>query len=84
MLILIGTVPTAYALNRSMGAEDTVIFRSLSETTAEAIGRYVPAGAPAPSAQPRDDLTAYVRDRQIKPETLPALRGVAMEIAADV
>ena len=84
MLILIGTVPTAYALNRSMDAQDTVIFRSLSETTAEAIGRYVPPGAPAPSAQPRDDLTAYVRDRQMKPETLPALRGVALEIAADV
>ncbi len=83
MLILIGTVPTAYALNRSMDAQDTVVFRSLSETTAEAIARYVPAGAPS-SARPRDDLTAYVRDRQIKPETLPALRGVALDIATDV
>jgi PiT family inorganic phosphate transporter len=83
MLILIGTVPTAYALNRSMDAQDTAVFRALSESTAAAIGRYVPAGA-TPSANGRDDLTAYVRSREIKPETLPALRAVAVEIATDV
>lgn len=83
MLILIGTVPTAYALNRSMDAQDTVIFRSLSESTAEALGRYVPAGAPA-TTRGRDDLAAFVRDRIVRPETLPALRAVAVEIAADV
>lgn len=83
MLILIGTVPTAYALNRSMDTQDTVIFRSLSESTAEALGRYVPAGAPV-DVRGRDDLATFVRDRIVRPETLPALRAVAVEIASDV
>ena len=41
MLILIGTVPTAYALNHAVTAKETQDFVAVSEQTAAMLGRYV-------------------------------------------
>ena len=83
MLILIGTVPTAYALNHAVRTKETQDFVAVSERTAGMLGRYV-----SPSAvvgDPREEVTDYVRTRSFKPETLLALRdmvgGIGTEMA---
>ena len=72
MLILIGVVPTAYALNHAVSAKDTQDFIAVSRATVQVFDRYV-----SPTAivgDPRDDVTDYVRTREFKPNTMLALR----------
>jgi PiT family inorganic phosphate transporter len=83
MLILIGTVPTTYALNHAVTARQTQDFIAVSEQTANMLNKYV-----APSAvtgDPREDVTEYIRTREFKPNTMPALRelvnGIGTEMA---
>src|SRR3984957_8986864 len=46
MLILIGTVPTTYALNHAVSARETQDFIAVSRTAADTLNKYVP---PAPA-----------------------------------
>ena len=83
MLILIGTVPTAFALNRAVTPDQTQVFVAVSRQAADAFGHYVPAGAPA-SVDARKEVTDFVRTREIAPNTLPAMQALAMSIGAEV
>src|SRR5580700_4460297 len=62
MLILIGTVPTAYALNRTMHEEDVDRFVAVSTQAQVALGHY--AKGPAP-ADPHAGTVEIVRLRSI-------------------
>ncbi len=46
MLILIGTVPTAYALNHAMGFKEVTTFSAISEQAERVFAAHAPAGAP--------------------------------------
>ena len=85
MLILIGTVPTAYALNRAVPASYTAEFHANS-TAARAVldGGPAPAAVavatPGAASQPlagaaeaRKAVTTYIADKQFAPATVPAL-----------
>jgi PiT family inorganic phosphate transporter len=78
MLILIGTVPTAYALNRAIPASEVAAF---VETTgkAQVAVRSVTAGGAAP-AEPLEAVETYLQTRDLKPDTLPALAAVIGDI----
>jgi PiT family inorganic phosphate transporter len=81
MLILIGTVPTAYALNRTMHEHDVTAFVSVSAQAQAAFGRYGSGTAPA---DPHAAVLEMVRDRSVGPQSLPALGALAGSIAAQV
>ncbi len=83
MLILVGTVPTAYALNRAVTPGDVQDFIAVSAQASDAIGHYAPADA-APIADARADVTDYVRTRTLAPETMPALAKMVRDIATDL
>ena len=83
MLILIGTVPTTYALNHAVTAGQTQDFIAVSTQTADTLNKYV-----VPSAaigDPREDVTDYIRTKEFKPNTMLALRelvnGIGTEMA---
>jgi inorganic phosphate transporter, PiT family len=82
MLILIGTVPTAYALNKAVTPADTQTFLAVAQQTSATLAKYT-NGAP-PSANPRADVEAYVRTHQLTPATVPALRQLTELIAHQV
>jgi PiT family inorganic phosphate transporter len=82
MLILIGTVPTAYALNRAMHEQDVGAFVAVSAQAQTALARYGSGGA-AP-ADPHAAVLAMVRDRSVNPQSLPALGALAGAIAQQV
>lgn len=91
MLILIGIVPTAYALNRAVAPQDVAEFRAISAATAASLTKDLPPAPPvetdpqaAPAGTARAALTVYVRDHKLVPETVPALAQVARELAAMV
>jgi inorganic phosphate transporter, PiT family len=83
MLILIGTVPTTYALNHAVTARQTQDFVAVSQQTAETLNKYVVASAV--TGDPREDVTEYIRTREFKPNTMLALRelvnGIGTEMA---
>jgi PiT family inorganic phosphate transporter len=81
MLILIGTVPTAYALNRTMHEQDVAAFVAVSAQAQEAFDRYGTGAAPA---DPHGAVLGMVRDRAVSPQSLPALGKLAGAIAAQV
>ena len=83
MLILIGTVPTVYALNRTSDAPTPAAFVMATQALDRALADKAP-NALAFAGDPRLAITDYVRDRELSPETIPALRKLAGEIAAQV
>ncbi len=82
MLILVGTVPTAYALNHALPASYTQDFVAVSTQSAETLGHY--AGSPTYAGDARADVGAYVRSRTITPATVPALEHFIQDIGHDM
>ena len=81
MLILVGTVPMAYALNRAMPAGQTAQFVAMAQATQAALTRAAPQ---EPSPDPRATLSEYVRTRAVTPQVLPALASLAGSIGEQV
>jgi len=83
MLILIGTVPTAYAVNHAVTAQQTQDFVAVSTQTAETLGHYVSPAAVVGDS--RDEMTEYIRTRDFTPNTMLAMRelvnGIGTEMA---
>jgi PiT family inorganic phosphate transporter len=82
MLILIGVVPAAYALNRAMPADQVAQFRAIAHVSVESLRGQQP-GAAVPS-DPRGAVTAFVRSHRMAPETLQGLAGLIESISNDV
>ncbi len=83
MLILIGTVPTTYALNHAVTAPESQDFIAVSQQTAATLDKYVQPSASIGDA--REELTDYIRTKEFKPNTMLALRemvnGIGTELA---
>jgi PiT family inorganic phosphate transporter len=82
MLILIGTVPTAYALNRSMPASQMEEFRLNSEAAAAVVRRK--AEGHNIIGDPRPAVSGYVSRRTINEGTYPSLSVLIQDIARQV
>jgi PiT family inorganic phosphate transporter len=81
MLILIGTVPTAYALNRTMHEQDVNTFMAASAQAHTALSHYAVDAAPA---DPRAAALELVRTRKATPEGVAALGALTDTIGAEV
>jgi PiT family inorganic phosphate transporter len=78
MLILIGTVPTAYALNHAITYRDSQDFIAVSQQSANVLSGYVSSNATV--GDPRDEVTNYIRSKQFTPNTMLALRTMVDDI----
>jgi inorganic phosphate transporter, PiT family len=81
MLILIGTVPIAYALNRAMPASQLVPYVAIATTTQHSLEKYATQAAPA---DPGGTLSAYIRTHSWNASVVPALTTVIGSIADEV
>ena len=82
MLILIGTVPTAYALNRAMPASQFDDFQKVSLAASQAI-QQKGAGFDV-LGDPRPAVTLYVSQRKLNEGTYPSLSVLVKDIAEQV
>jgi PiT family inorganic phosphate transporter len=83
MLILIGTVPTAYALNHAVTANDIQEFIAASEQAGHILDRHVDKSAIlGPDA--REEVTDYIRTKQLQPDTILALRELVEDLNHEV
>jgi PiT family inorganic phosphate transporter len=81
MLILIGTVPTAYALNHAIGADRVPVFHQAAQRAEDVLAKHGGAGE---SADSRKDVTDAIRERVVTPQSLPALRLLIADISRQV
>jgi PiT family inorganic phosphate transporter len=82
MLILIGTVPTAYALNHAVGYSQVQDFIAVSEQAATVMSAHVDSNAVIDD--PRADLTEYLQTKKQTPTTILAERQMILEIEHEV
>jgi inorganic phosphate transporter, PiT family len=82
MLILIGTVPTTYALNRALPPDRIAEFHAASTAAAGVIGRQ--AAGYTMQGDPRPVVTLYVSHRKLEEGTYPALAVLVGEIGDEV
>jgi inorganic phosphate transporter, PiT family len=82
MLILIGTVPTAYALNRAMPDSQLAQFRTTSQAAASII-EHQAAGYNV-IGDPRPKVTEYVAARKLNEGTYPSLAVLVADISKQV
>lgn len=82
MLILIGTVPTAYALNRALPENAVIEFQQTAQAAAKVVeskaAGYTVLGNPRPA------VTAYVAQHQINEGTYPSLAALLRDISKQV
>ncbi len=82
MLILIGTVPTAYALNRAMPDSQLQTFASRSLAASAVIGQK--AAGYNVLGNPRSAVTAYVASHALNEGTYPSLAVLVRDISDQV
>jgi inorganic phosphate transporter, PiT family len=82
MLILIGTVPTAYALNRAL--PDSQIQQFVTNSTAASKVIDGKAAGYSVMGNPRPAVTNYVAEHQINEGTFPSLAVLVRDIASQV
>lgn len=78
MLILIGTVPTVYALNRAIDSNYTPAFVEISQQAERVLDGHT-HGQPPP-ADSREEIGRYLRSRRLMPDTIPAVRSLSVEV----
>jgi PiT family inorganic phosphate transporter len=83
MLILIGTVPTAYALNHAVSAKESQDFIAVSQVASTTLGHYADANVTV-SGDGREEVTAYVRSRELQPATVPGMQKLVAAIGHDM
>ena len=81
MLILVGTVPISYALNRAMPDSEMVKFAAVAQVTQQSLHDTVPGAAPT---DPRKTLSDYLRTKEYTPQVVPALAAVTQSIGEQV
>ena len=82
MLILIGTVPTAYALNHAVTAQQTQDFVAVSQQAADMLSTYVTPDAVV--GDPRDEVTDLHSHQEFTPNTMLALRDMVNDIGTEM
>jgi PiT family inorganic phosphate transporter len=82
MHILIGTVPTAYALNHAVGYSQVQNFAAISQQAEQVFNHYVSPNAVISDA--RTELTDYIRTKEFNPNTMLAARQMTEEVENEV
>jgi PiT family inorganic phosphate transporter len=82
MLILIGTVPTAYAVNHAVTYQQTQDFVAVSTQTANMLTNYISPNAIIGDS--RDEVTDYIRTKNFTPNTMLALRELVNGIGTEM
>ena len=78
MLILVGTVPTAYALNHAVGTREVQDFAAVSTQVAGVLSNYVDPSAVPSTAEPV--LEGFVSTKKYEPNVIPALQQMVTDI----
>jgi inorganic phosphate transporter, PiT family len=83
MLILIGTVPTAYALNHAVTAGEVQQFIVVSDNAGKVLDAHVDKTGLL-GADARATVTDYIRTKNLQPDTILALRELVEDLSHEI
>ena len=83
MLILIGTVPTAYALNHAVPTSGVQAFVTASQQADQVINKHVGPDAIL-GADARDEVTHFIATKTLQPDTMIALRELVNDLSYQI
>ncbi len=83
MLILIGTVPTAYALNHAVSTRDVQAFITSSDQAGHILDQHIDKTGLL-GADARSEVTSYIATKQLQPDTILALRELVEDLNHEV
>ena len=78
MLILVGTVPTAYALNHTVNASQIQTFIAVSQHVISTVGNYVDPNVTVADSGP--ELESFISTHKFSPSTMLALQEIVGDI----
>jgi PiT family inorganic phosphate transporter len=81
MLILIGTVPTAYALNRALPDSEVQTFQAVTQQVTGTLAKYT-GGATVPDE--RAAVSEYIKHHELTPEALAGVSRLTQDIQDQV
>lgn len=81
MLILIGLVPLAYSLNKTLDEKHLQSFQSLSQQTAVILHQQANNMS---YEQSRQEITTYIQTKQVTATTIPALATLTSHLGQDM
>ena len=84
MLILIGVVPTAFALNRTPDANYLQTYKTASASAGNALGDYIKPGITVAPGEAKARVAEAVRTRTWTDETTPALKQLIEQTSGEV
>jgi len=84
MLILIGTVPMAYALDRAVPAAQVQNFVGISQQASQIMADRTVSSQPTIEQDVRPHVTRYVQTGHVDAATFPSLQGLMNSIASQV
>jgi len=84
MLILIGTVPMAYALNMAVPADEVHRFLAVSEQATNVLVRQESGNRPMVREKPQAVVTRYIRSGQLDQDTVSSLGSLVQQVATNV
>ncbi|WP_446717720.1 inorganic phosphate transporter [Erwinia sp. OLCASP19] len=84
MLILVGTMPIAYALNRSTPPSDSPHVAALATATSQQLLQQYAPTQPAAGSSNRQVLTAFVGSEVLNPQVIPALAQLTATIGQQI
>jgi PiT family inorganic phosphate transporter len=82
MLILVGTVPAAYSLNRAVGYDGVRNFIEASDSMDRVLAGS--SSAAFAGGSPRSELERFIKEQTVTPSTVPALRSLVGSVKAQV
>jgi PiT family inorganic phosphate transporter len=82
MLILIGTVPTAYALNRALPPQHVAAFSKASQAASKVVEAR--ASGYRVLGDPRPAITSYISRHELSEGTFPSIAALMREIAKEI
>jgi inorganic phosphate transporter, PiT family len=83
MLILVGCVPTVYALNHAVGYDEVHAFLTTSQRTERILSSYINPGFPPPG-DARRELEHFIGVGKLGSQTLPALQQTIGDVQRQV
>jgi PiT family inorganic phosphate transporter len=83
MLILIGTVPTAYALNHTVSPAEVQSFIAASQQAGQILERYA-SDTPGANPDARAEVTRYIQTKEMQPDTMVALNELVSDLNREV
>ena len=84
MLILIGTVPMAYALDRAVPAKGVEQFVTATQQASQVLATHESGVRPIASVDPHEEVTRYIQTGKSDSNTIVSLRGLMGSIATQV